>query len=78
VFKKKIWPVRAKRARLTGWGRVGRIPMTREARVPKPAAQQEVRLERKRARPTGWGSAGRIPMTREARVPSRRPNRRCV
>ena len=42
VFKKKIWPVRAKRARLTGWGRVGRIPITREARVPKPAAQQEV------------------------------------
>jgi hypothetical protein len=47
VFKKMIWPVRAKRARLTGWGRAGRIPMTREARVPKPAAQKEVCLKRR-------------------------------
>jgi hypothetical protein len=46
VFKKKIWPVRAKRARPTGWGRAGRIPMIREARTPKPAAQQEVCLKR--------------------------------
>jgi hypothetical protein len=50
VFKKKIWPVRANRARLTGWGRARRIPMTREARVPKPAAQEEVCLKRKLAR----------------------------
>jgi hypothetical protein len=41
VFKTKILPVRAKRARPTGWGRAGRIPMTKETRIPKPAAQQE-------------------------------------
>jgi hypothetical protein len=47
AFKKRTWPVRAKRARPTGWGRAGRIPMTREARVPKPPAQQEVCLKRR-------------------------------
>jgi hypothetical protein len=50
VFKKRNWPVRAKRARPTGWGRAGRNPMTREARIPKPAAQQEVCLKRSLAR----------------------------
>ena len=76
AVQNKIWPVRAKRARSTGWGKAGRIPMTREARVPKPAAQcggvfknKICPIRAKRARSTGWGKAGRIPMTREARVP---------
>jgi hypothetical protein len=35
------------RAHATGWGSAGKIRMTREARVPKPSAQQEVCLKRK-------------------------------